>query len=79
MNSPKLTNILLIALVVINGLFLARWVGSAMHHRHINRMAMYNEFRGGRHDSFSFHHRFGARRSYRCCGSFRNRHNSRWN
>lgn len=80
MNSPKLTNALLIALIAINSLFLAGWAVSAMHHRHENRMAMYNEFRGRRHDSFSFHRRFGACRSYyRCCGGFRNRHNSQWN
>jgi hypothetical protein len=82
MNNPRLTNALLIALVAINALFLAGWMKSSMHRRHENRMAMYNEFRGRRHDSFSFHRRFGAYRGYqrgRCCGGFRNRYNSQWN
>jgi len=82
MNNPKLTNALLIALVAINGLFLAGWIKSSLHHGHENRIAIHNEFRGRRHDSFSFHRSFGAYRSYhrgRCCGGFRNHYNSQWN
>lgn len=83
MNSPKLTNALLIALIAINGLFVIGWMTSAMHHRHENRIAMYYQFHGRHyHDGFSFHHRFEAFRGYhreRCCGGFRNYSDSRWN
>lgn len=82
MNSPRLTNVLLIALVVINGLFLIGVTASAMHRRHESRVAMNYEFRGRGHDSFTFHHRFGAYRSYhrgRCCGGFRNFTNCSYN
>ena len=82
MNSPKLTNVLLVVLIVINGLFLVGWVGSTLHRRHENRFAMHNEFGGRGHDSFTFHHRFGAYRGYlrgRCCGGFRNCDYSSWN
>jgi hypothetical protein len=82
MNNPKLTNALLIALIAINVLFLAGWGASAMHRRHEHRFAMYNKFRGRGHDSFTFHHRFGAYRGYhkgKYCGGFRNFNNSRWN
>lgn len=82
MNSTKLTNALLIALIAINGLLLAGCALSSMHHhRHRGEFAMQYKFRGRHHDSFSFY-RFGANRGYhrgRYCGSFRNQNYSGWN
>ena len=82
MNNSKLTNILLIALVAINGLLVMGLAASAIHRRHEHRIAMNYKFSGRRHDSFTFHHRFGAYRGYhrgRCCGGFRNSNDSYWN
>lgn len=83
MSNPRLTNILLIALIAINGLLFIGWMASSMHRRQEHKMAMNYKFNGRRHDSFSFHHRFGAYRGYhrgRCCGGFRNHtNNSNWN
>ena len=82
MNSTKLTNALLIALIAINGLLFAGWAMSTMHHhRHRGEFAMQNKFRGRHHDSFSFY-RFGANCGYhrgRYYGGFRNHNDSRWN
>ncbi len=82
MNSPKLTNALLIALIAINSLFLLGWAASLTHYRHDDRFAMRNQFSGRHHDDFrSFHHSFGASRNFHRGhnGHFRNREDSRWN
>lgn len=81
MNSPKLTNALLIALIAINGMFLAGWLTTCMHCRHERKIAMYYQFRGRYHDGFSFHHRFGAFRNYHRghYGGFRNYNSSELN
>jgi hypothetical protein len=58
MNNPKLTNILLIALIAFNILFFAV-AHCSMHHRHSHRY----DFRGREHGSFgNFHRGFGAHR-----------------
>jgi hypothetical protein len=81
MNNPKLTNILLIALIAINGLFLAGWVCSSMHQRHMREYAMHYKFRGRFHDSRNFRQCFGAYRSNHggYYGGFRNYHHARMN
>lgn len=62
MNNPKLTNILLIALIACNVLFFAVAHCSAHHYRHY-RMEYRYGFRGGEHGSFgSFHRGFEAHR-----------------
>lgn len=80
MNSPKLTNVLLIILIAFNALFLMGWVASLMQ-RHTPRheFAMRNQFRGRFHDSRSFRQCFGACRSSHggYYGGFRNRHRGR--
>jgi len=60
MNNPKLTNILLIVLIVCNVLIFAG-VHISRHHHRMNYA--YHNFRGGKHGSFgSFHRGFGAYR-----------------
>jgi hypothetical protein len=63
MNSAKLTNYLLIALIAINCLLLGGWI-TTLHHRHSNKFAMRSQFHGRNHDRFAFHNRFGYSRNY---------------
>lgn len=80
MNSPKLTNALLIALIAINVLFFIGWKVTSMHHRHGQRIAMYMQFRGMHQGRFSGHHYFSNFRGQGCgCGVRERDHNSRWN
>ncbi len=61
MNNPKLTNILLIGLIVCNVLIFA--VAHLSRHHHHRNNYCYNNFRGGKHGSFGTLHRgFGAYR-----------------
>lgn len=58
MNSAKLTNYLLVALIAINCLLLGGLMIKS-HHRHTNKFAMHS-FHGGNHDRFAFHNCFGG-------------------
>lgn len=74
MNTPKLTNILLIALIACNILFFAGMHFSRHHHHHYNYSR--NDFRGREHGSFGrFHRGFEAYRGNYggFHGGFRNR------
>jgi hypothetical protein len=70
MNNPKTTNVLLIALIALNSLFLLGWV-AMRHHRH-HEMSMRGNFRMHRFQgrNWAFH---GCQN---CCeyGNFRNFH-----
>ena len=60
MNNPKLTNVLLIALIVLNGLLLLGWHMQS-HHRHHHQFS-YGRFHGERRRYFAFHHGFNHHR-----------------
>jgi len=61
MNSFKLTNALLIALIAINGLFFIGWVASSIHRRHNHHFVMGGKSCARRHREFAFrYHHFGA-------------------
>lgn len=82
MNSPKLTNVLLIALIALNALFLMGWAASSMHRNMRGQeYAMHNQFHGRFHDSRSFRQCFGAGRSNHggYYGGFRNHNRCRMN
>jgi hypothetical protein len=60
MNNPKITNVLLIALIALNSLFLLGWAVSS-HHRH-HEMCMRGNFRmhHGHGGGWAFHRGRGA-------------------
>lgn len=78
MNSAKLINALLIALIAVNGLFLIGWAVSSAHHRQNQRFAMQSRFYARRHSEFAFryHH---SESFHGCAGDNRNHGDSRWN
>lgn len=76
MNNPKLTNILLIALIACNVIFFTGMHMAKHHRHHIREMAFYHKHYGREHGSFgNFHKGFEAYRGNDggSCGSFRNR------
>jgi len=78
MNSSKVTNALLIALVAINGLFFIGWIMSSAHHRHNRCFAMRGQFSERRHGEFaSRYHHFGGFHSHN--RDFKRHDDSRWN
>ena len=65
MNNPKLTNVLLIALVVLNVLFL---IGAHIHSHHRHQQFGNRGFREERSIGWAFHQGFkNHRRCMNCC------------